>query len=121
MLHDDTTITATAAFVKAPVQQRSTLARDLGSELYPDDYVITDHSGATSHPLVWAAGNVRRPAPAPHQVVLAAVTTRSTSTGVHQAGGLPLLVRAHVVLSPRRHEEDPMSPGVAGSQTWAGG
>lgn len=47
--------------------------------------MITDHSGATSHPLVWAAGDVRRPAPAPHQVVLAAADGSTAAIAMHKA------------------------------------
>ena len=59
---------ALAAFVKAPVTPRNSIARALGCEVDVDGYIVTSETGATSHPLVWAAGDVRRPPPMPHQV-----------------------------------------------------
>lgn len=99
LLHDGTSIAAAAAFVKAPVRPRNALARALRCALDPDGYVVTDQSGATSHPLVWAAGDLRRPAPAPHQVVLAAADGSAAAIAMHKAfvaGNLPtpLSVRA---------------------------
>ena len=52
---------ATAAFVMAPVAARSSIARALGCDVDRDGYIVTSDTGATSHPLVWAAGDVRRP------------------------------------------------------------
>jgi thioredoxin reductase len=79
------TIAASAAFVKAPVVPRSSIARALGCEVDDDGYVVTDESGATSHPLVWAAGDVRRPPPMPHQVVLAAADGSTAAIAIHKA------------------------------------
>ena len=91
VLRDGSTIAASAAFVKAPVIPRSALARELGCELDDDGYVLTDESGATTHPLVWAAGDVRRAPPLPHQVVLAAADGSTAAIAMHKAfvsGGL---------------------------------
>jgi thioredoxin reductase (NADPH) len=85
VLRDGRTITATAAFLKAPVIPRSSLARRLGCELDDDGYIITNDTGATSHPLVWAAGDVRRPPPLPHQVVLAAADGSTAAIAIHKA------------------------------------
>ena len=85
VLRDGSTIAASAAFVKAPVSPRSALARQVGCELDSDGYVVTDESGATSHPLVWAAGDVRRAPPAPHQVVLAAADGSTAAIAMHKA------------------------------------
>ena len=85
VLRDGTTIAATAAFLKAPVTPRSALARQLGCELDADGYIITTATGATSHPLVWAAGDVRRPVPMPHQVVLAAADGSAAAIAIHKA------------------------------------
>jgi thioredoxin reductase len=84
-LTDGRSITAAAAFVKAPVVPRSSIARALGCEVDIDGYIITDATGATSHPLVWAAGDVRRPPPAPHQVVLAAADGSAAAIAIHKA------------------------------------
>jgi thioredoxin reductase len=85
VLRDGRTIAASAAFVKAPVIPRSTIARALDCELDPDGYIITDASGATSNPQVWAAGDVRRPPPMPHQVVLAAADGSTAAIAIHKA------------------------------------
>lgn len=85
VLRNGITIAAAAAFVKAPVLPRSSIARQLGCTLDAEGYVITDASGATDHPLVWAAGDVRRPAPAPHQVVLAAADGSTAAIAMHKA------------------------------------
>jgi thioredoxin reductase len=85
VLRDGTTIATRAAFLKAPITPRSTLARQLGCELDPDGYIITTDTGATSHPLVWAAGDVRRPPPMPHQVVLAAADGSCAAIDMHKA------------------------------------
>jgi thioredoxin reductase len=95
VLRDGAVIAASAAFVKAPVTPRSALARGLGCELDGDGYIVTNSSGATSNPLVWAAGDVRRPAPMPHQVVLAAADGSTAAIAMHKAfvsgdiGGVP--------------------------------
>ena len=85
VLRDGSTIAASAAFVKAPVSPRSALARQLGCELDIDGYIVTDESGATSDPLVWAAGDVRRAPPVPHQVVLAAADGSTAAIAMHKA------------------------------------
>jgi thioredoxin reductase len=85
ILRDGTTIAATAAFLKAPIAPRSTIARKLACELDTDGYIVTTGTGATSHPLVWAAGDVRRPVPMPHQVVLAAADGSSAAIDMHKA------------------------------------
>jgi thioredoxin reductase len=85
VLHDGTTIAASAAFLKAPMTPRSSLARELGCDVDNDGYVITNETGATSHPLVWAAGDVRRPPPLPHQVVLAAADGSTAAIAIHKA------------------------------------
>ena len=84
-LRDGTTIAATAAFLKAPVVPRSSIARSLGCELDDDGYVVTTETGATSNPLVWAAGDVRRPPPMPHQVVLAAADGSAAAIAIHKS------------------------------------
>jgi thioredoxin reductase len=84
-LRNGITIDASAAFVKAPITPRSALARQLGCDLDLDGYVVTDGTGATSHPLVWAAGDVRRPTPMPHQVVLAAADGSTAAIAIHKA------------------------------------
>ncbi len=85
VLRDGRTITASAAFVKAPVRPRSALARQLSCDLDQDGYIVTDESGATSHPLIWAAGDVRRAPPLPHQVVLAAADGSTAAIAMHKA------------------------------------
>ena len=85
ILRDGTTIVATAAFLKAPITPRSALARQLGCDLDADGYIITTTNGATSNPLVWAAGDVRRPVPMPHQVVLAAADGSTAAMDIHKA------------------------------------
>ncbi|MEP7204466.1 MAG: NAD(P)/FAD-dependent oxidoreductase [Ilumatobacteraceae bacterium] len=84
-LRDGSVIEATAAFVKAPVVPRSSIARALGCEVDVDGYIVTSATGATSHPLVWAAGDVRRPPPMPHQVVLAAADGSTAGIDIHKA------------------------------------
>jgi thioredoxin reductase len=84
-LRDGTAIAAKAAFVKAPVNPRSDLARHLGCDLDIDGYIVTDETGATSQPLVWAAGDVRRAPPMPHQVVLAAADGSTAAIAIHKA------------------------------------
>ena len=84
-LRDGRTIAAAAAFVKAPVVPRSSIARALGCEVDDDGYILTNETGATSHPLVWAAGDVRRPPPMPHQVMLAAADGSTAAIAIHRA------------------------------------
>jgi thioredoxin reductase len=85
VLRDGRTIAASAAFVRAPVTPRSGPARALGCDLDDEGYVLTDESGATSHPLVWAAGDVRRAPPLPHQVILAAADGSTAAIAMHKA------------------------------------
>jgi thioredoxin reductase len=84
-LRNGTTIPANAAFVKAPVLPRSSIAHDLGCNIDGDGYIVTSENGATSNPLVWAAGDVRRPPPAPHQVVLAAADGSAAAIAIHKS------------------------------------
>lgn len=85
VLRDGSAIFATAAFLKAPAAPRSSIAKQIGCELDDAGYILTDDTGATSHPLVWAAGDVRRPPPAPHQVVLAAADGSAAAIAIHKA------------------------------------
>jgi thioredoxin reductase len=85
VLRDGSTIAATAAFVKAPVTPRSELARRLGCDLDASGYIVTDEDGATSNPLVWAAGDVRRAPPKPHQVIAAAADRSTAAIAMHKA------------------------------------
>jgi thioredoxin reductase len=57
----------------------------LGCEVDDDGYIVTSATGATSHPLVWAAGDVRRPPPTPQQVVLAAGDGSAAAIDIHKA------------------------------------
>ena len=82
---DGRVIAATTAFVKAPVVPRSSIARALGCDVDEDGYIVTSETGATSHPLVWAAGDVRRPPPMPHQVVMAAADGSAAAIAIHKA------------------------------------
>jgi thioredoxin reductase len=83
-LRDGSLTAATAAFVKAPVVPRSSIAQGLGCEVDVDGYIVTNETGATSHPLVWAAGDVRRPPPMPHQVVMAAADGSAAAIAIHK-------------------------------------
>ena len=85
VLRDGRAIPATAAFLKARVVPRSSFARQAGCDIDAAGYVITDDNGATSHPLVWAAGDLRRPPPAPHQVVLAAADGSTAAIAMHKS------------------------------------
>lgn len=85
VLRDGDTIAATAAFVKAPVLPRNSLALALGCAVDDDGYIVTTDTGATSNPRVWAAGDVRRPPPMPHQVVLAAGDGSAAAIDIHKA------------------------------------
>ncbi|HSP29523.1 MAG TPA: FAD-dependent oxidoreductase, partial [Ilumatobacteraceae bacterium] len=60
-------------------------ARTLGCEVDEEGYIVTSDTGATSHPLVWAAGDVRRPPPMPHQVILAAADGSAAAIAIHKA------------------------------------
>ena len=99
-LRNGTTVAAAAAFVKAPVVPRSSIARSLGCEVDEDGYVITTETGATSHPLVWAAGDVRRPPPMPHQVVLAAADGSNAAIAIHKAFVSQSIRSARTSVSP---------------------
>jgi thioredoxin reductase len=85
VLRDGTRVRATAAFLKARVTPRTSFAEQISCRLDDAGYVLTDHTGATSHPLVWAAGDIRRPPPAPHQVVLAAADGSAAAIAIHRA------------------------------------
>lgn len=85
VLRDGTAIAAAAAFVKAPVVPRSSIATSLGCDVDDDGYILTTQSGASSNPFVWAAGDVRRPPPMPHQVVLAAGDGSAAGIDIHKA------------------------------------
>ncbi len=85
VLRDGRTIVATAAFVKAPVIPRSSFARQAGCDIDAAGYVVTDDTGATNRALIWAAGDVRRPPPTPHQVVLAAADGSTAAIAMHKA------------------------------------
>ena len=62
MLRDGSTIAATAAFVKAPVVPRSSIARTLGCEIDDDGYIVTErHRG---HQPPTRVGRRRRAPPA---------------------------------------------------------
>jgi thioredoxin reductase len=84
-LCDGTSIRTTAAFVRAPMSPRSAIARRLGCAIDEDGYIVTDDSCATSRPGVWAAGDIRRPPPTPHQVVLAAADGSTAAISIHKA------------------------------------
>lgn len=104
-LHDGSVIAAAAAFVKAPVVPRSSIARSLGCELDVDGYIVTNESGATSHPLVWAAGDIRRPPPLPHQVILAAADGSSAAIAIHKT----LVARTIGTVRPRAAHRNPLA------------
>ena len=64
MLRDGSAILTTAAFVKAPVLPRSSIARALGCEVDMDGYIVTSATGATRPPT--RMGRRRRTSPATH-------------------------------------------------------
>jgi thioredoxin reductase len=76
-------LAADALFVKAPVRPRNALAEALECDLDEAGFIVTDQKGATSHPAVWAAGDVRRAAP--HQVVLAAADGSAAGIDIHKS------------------------------------
>ncbi|HEX2785924.1 MAG TPA: NAD(P)/FAD-dependent oxidoreductase, partial [Ilumatobacteraceae bacterium] len=84
-LCDGTSILATAAFVRAPMSPRSDIARQLGCVVDDGGYIVADQDCVTSQAGVWAAGDVRRPPPAPHQVVLAAADGSTAAISIHKA------------------------------------
>ncbi len=85
VLRDGRAISTTAAFLNAPVTPRSSIAMQIGCDVDQAGYIITDDNGATSHPLVWAAGDVRRAPPMPHQVVLAAADGSTAGIALHRS------------------------------------
>ncbi|MFN8024649.1 MAG: NAD(P)/FAD-dependent oxidoreductase [Acidimicrobiales bacterium] len=85
VLRDGRVIVAEAVFVKAPVAPRNDVARRLGCVLDVDGYVVTDAQGRTSNPVVWAAGDLRRSPPQPHQVILAAADGSAAAISIHKA------------------------------------
>lgn len=85
VLRDGRVVHASAAFVKAPVAPRNAIARWLRCVVDTDGYIVTSGTGATSHPLVWAAGDIRRPPPLPHQVVLAAADGSTAAIDIHKS------------------------------------
>ena len=95
-LRDGRVVDAEAVFVKAPVQPRSSIAVELGCAVDADGYIVTDDTGATTQPLVWAAGDVRRPPPMPHQVVLAAADGSTVAIAMHKAFVAGVLTGARV-------------------------
>ena len=84
-LHDGRHIQVSAAFVRAPISPRSAIARQLGCTVDEEGYILTDDTCATSHPAVWAAGDIRRPPPTPHQVVLAAADGSTAAISIHKS------------------------------------
>jgi thioredoxin reductase len=76
---------AAATFVKAPMSPRSEIGRMLGCAVDVDGYLVTDPCGRTSDPRVWAAGDVRRAPPLPHQVVQAAGDGSAAAISLHKA------------------------------------
>jgi thioredoxin reductase len=84
-LKDGGLLAADAVFVKAPVHPRNALATALGCDLDEAGFIVTDQKGATSHPVVWAAGDVRRAPPMPHQVVLAAADGSAAGIDIHKS------------------------------------
>jgi thioredoxin reductase len=84
-LRDGTSVAVAAVFVRAPMSPRSAIARQLGCTVDDDGYIVTDETCATSHPAVWAAGDIRRPPPTPHQVVLAAADGSTAAISIHKA------------------------------------
>ncbi len=109
-LRDGRVIAATAAFVKAPVMPRSSIARALGCEVDVDGYIVTSESCATSHPLVWAAGDVRRPPPMPHQVILAAADGSTAAIAIHRT----FVAHATVAVGPPALDSSQVSAAVQG-------
>lgn len=85
VLRSGRTVAAGAVFVKAPATPRTGVARSLGCAVDADGFVVTDSAGRTSNPRVWAAGDVRRAPPQPHQVVLAAGDGSAAAISLHRA------------------------------------
>ena len=82
---DGSVVPADAVFVRAPIRPRTALAAQLGCELDGQGFMVTSATGATSNPLVWAAGDFRRPPPMPHQVLFAAADGASAAFEVHKS------------------------------------
>lgn len=82
---DGALILADAVFLRGPIRPRTALAAQLGCRLDDAGFVVTDPFGATSHNLAWAAGDVRRAPPAPHQVVLASADGSVAGIAIHKA------------------------------------
>ena len=74
----------------------------LGCDVDPDGYIVTSDTGATSHiPLIVAAGDVRRPPPMAHQVILAAADGSSAAIfHVHKAFVAQAIGSAHRGMTP---------------------
>lgn len=85
-LADGSVVEAKALFVRAPMRPRSELAVALGCEVDDIGFISTSPSCATTNPLVWAVGDVRRRPPAmPHQVVLAAADGSQAGIDIHKS------------------------------------
>lgn len=84
-LTDGTTVRADAVFVRTVMRPRAALAEALGCKLEENGFIATSDSGATSNPLVWAVGDVRRPPPHPHQVILAAADGTAAAIDIHKS------------------------------------
>lgn len=82
VLRNGSVVAATAAFVKAPVVPRRSIA---SARLRIRRGRLRRHqdTGTTSHRLVSAAGDLRRPPPTPHQVILAAAA--AAAIDIHRA------------------------------------
>jgi len=84
-LADGTTIRADAVFVRTVMRPRAALAGALDCKLEENGFIATSDTDATSHPLVWAVGDVRRPPPHPHQVILAAADGTAAAIDIHKS------------------------------------
>ena len=85
-LTDGSLVEAEAVFVRAPMRPRAELASAVGCELGDMGFIKTSETCATTNPLVWAVGDVRRPPPSmPHQVVLAAADGSQAAIAVHKS------------------------------------
>ena len=84
-LADGSVLPADGVFVRAPLRPRSGLAAEMGCALDDGGFVVADDTGLTSNPAVWAAGDLRRPPPLPHQVVLAAADGANAAIAIHKS------------------------------------
>lgn len=84
-LVDGTTVRADAVFVRTTMRPRASLAEALSCKLEDSGFIVTSDTGATSNPLVWAVGDVRRPPPHPHQVLLAAADGTAAAIDIHRS------------------------------------